>query len=63
MNSNLIFEFTEKLRNKFVELNAELSKSNIDATTSLEIIKVLRRDISHVYNLLKIEEEVQKKDK
>ena len=63
MNSNLIFEFTEKLRNKFVELNVELSKSNIDATTSLEIIKVLRRDISHVYNLLKIEEEVQKKDK
>ena len=57
----MIIDFNQKLRSNFDALSLELTKSSIDALSSLEIIKTLRQDISHIYNLLKIEEELQKK--
>ena len=58
MNSNLIIDFNQKLRINFDALSLELTKSSINASSSLEIIKTLRTDISHIYNLLTIDEEL-----
>ena len=63
MSSNLITDFNPELIINFDRLSLELTKSSIDASNSLEIIKTLRKDISHIYNLLKKEEEIQKNNK
>ena len=57
----MIIDFNQKLKSNFDTLSLELTKLSNDVSSSSEKIKKLRKDISHIYNLLKIEEEVQKK--
>ena len=62
--NNLIFqEFSQKLRNVSEEVSLELTKQPIDHKDTMQKLKVLRGDIIHLMNLVKIEEHLQNRDK
>ena len=62
MNIDLINDFNQKLRSNFDTLCLKLCKSLINSSNFLQIIKTLRKDLSHIYNVLKIEKKIQKKN-
>lgn len=63
MNNIIFQEFAQKLRVVAEEVNNELTKQPIDLKDSMQKLKVLRSDIMHLMNLLKVEEHLQNKDK
>ena len=60
MNHLLIQEFSSKLRPNVEMLTLEIGKQQIDTKECLEKIKQIRSDLTHLSNLLKIEDVLQK---
>lgn len=63
MNNIIFQEFSQKLRVETEEVNNELTKQPIDLKDAMQKLKVLRADVIHLMNLLKIEEHLQNRDK
>ena len=63
MNNIIFQDFSQKLRNISEEVSLELTKQPIDNKEAMQKLKVLRADIMHLMNLLKIEEHLQNRDK
>jgi phosphoglycerate-specific signal transduction histidine kinase len=59
MNNNLIQDFISKIRQNIESLSLEINKTPIDTKETLNKIKQTKNDLTHVYNLLKIEENIQ----
>jgi len=60
MNNHLLIkDFTNKLRPSVETLTLEINKPQIDVKECLQKIKQIRSDITHLNNLLKIEEVLQ----
>lgn len=62
MNNQLLQEFAQRLRNQTEELNTELLIQNMDVVKVFDLIKILRRDLTHINNLVKMNVDVKKKD-
>ena len=60
MNHQLIQEFVNKIRATVEAINLEVLKTNIDPKDALAKIKSARADMTHLYNLLNIEEDLSK---
>ena len=60
MNNILIKDFSYKLRPNVEMLTLEIGKQQIDTKECLEKIKQIRSDLTHLSNLLKIEDVLQK---
>ena len=60
MNNHLIQEFLNKIRATVEALSLEVLKTNIDPKEALAKVKSARADLTHLYNLLKIEEDIAK---
>ena len=60
MNNQLIQEFVNKIRATVEAINLEVLKTNIDPKDALAKIKSAWADMTHLYNLLKIEEDLSK---
>ena len=58
-NHLLIKDFTNKLRPSIETLTLEINKPQIDVKECIGRIKQIRNDITHLNNLLKIEEVLQ----
>ena len=63
MNNIIFQDFSQKLRNATDSVVVELSKQPIDPKDAMNKLKVLRGDIIHLMNLLKIEEHLENKNK
>lgn len=63
MNNLLIQEFSNKLRPNVELLTLEIGKHPVDTKECLDKIKQIRSDITHLQNLLKIEEVLQNQKK
>jgi phosphoglycerate-specific signal transduction histidine kinase len=59
MNNNLIQDFISKIRQNIESLSLEINKTPIDTKETLNKTKQTKNDLTHVYNLLKIEENIQ----
>ena len=60
MNNQLIQDFLNKILATVEAINLEVLKSIIDPKDALAKIKSARADMTHLYNLLKIEEDIAK---
>ena len=60
MNNNLINDFVNKIRATVEALSLEVLKSTIDPKDALAKVKSARADLTHLYNLLKINEDIAK---
>ena len=60
MSNQLILEFVNKIRATVKAINLEVLKTNVDPKDALAKIKLARADMTHLYNLLKIEEDLSK---
>ena len=60
MNHQLIQEFVNKIRATVEAINLEVLKTNIDPKDALAKAKQARADLTNLYNLLKIEEDIAK---
>ena len=58
-NHILIKEFSNKLRPAVEVLSLEINKPQIDTKECIARVKQIRNDITHLNNLLKIEEVLQ----
>ena len=58
-NHILIKEFSNKLRPTVETLTLEINKPHIDTKECIARVKQIRNDITHLNNLLKIEEVLQ----
>ena len=63
MNNIIFQDFSQKLRTVSEEVSLELTKQPIDLKDAMQKLKVLRADIIHLMNLLKIEEHLQNRDR
>ena len=60
MNNHLLIkDFTNKLRPSVETLTLEINKPQIDTKECISRVKQIRNDITHLNNLLKIEEVLQ----
>ena len=59
MNNNLIQDFISKIRQNIESLSLEINKTPIDTKEAFQKIRQTKSDLTHVYNLLKIEENIQ----
>ena len=60
MNNHLLIkDFTNKLRPSVETLTLEINKPQIDVKECIGRVKQIRSDITHLNNLLKIEEVLQ----
>ena len=60
MNQQLIQDFMSKVKNTVEDLGREVISPKIDNKESIEKIKLIRTNLTHLYNLLKIEETLEK---
>ena len=60
MNNQLIQEFLNKIRATVEAINLEVLKTIVDPKDALAKVKQARADLTHLYNLLKIEEDIAK---
>ena len=60
MNYQMIQEYFNKIRATIEAINLEVLKTNIDPKDALAKIKSARDDMTHLYNLLKVEEDIAK---
>ena len=59
MYNQLINDFVTRLRVNVETLSLEVSRSKIDTKETFDKIKQMKTDLTHVYNLIKIEENLQ----
>ena len=60
INNNLINDFVNQIRATVEALSLEVLKTNIDPKDALAKVKSARADMTHLYNLLKFEEDIAK---
>ena len=59
MNNQLLNDFVTRIRVNVETLSLEISRNTIDTKETFEKIKQMKTDLTHVYNLIKIEENIQ----
>ena len=59
MNNQLLNDFVTRIRVNVETLSLEISRNTIDTKETFEKIKQMKTDLTHVYNLVKIEENIQ----
>ena len=59
MNNQLLNDFVTRIRVNVETLSLEVSRNTIDTKETFEKIKQMKTDLTHVYNLVKIEENIQ----
>ena len=59
MNNQLLNDFVTRIRVNVETLSLEVSRNTIDTKESLNKIKQTKNDLTHLYNLIKIEENIQ----
>ena len=59
MNNQLINDFVTRIRVNVESLSLEVSRNKIDTKDTFDKIKQMKTDLTHVYNLIKIEENLQ----
>ena len=56
MNNQLINDFMQKTKHTVEDLGKEVIASKIDTKLAIEKIKLIRINLTHLHNILKIEE-------
>ena len=59
MNIQLIQSFINKIKQQAVDLDREVSGSSVFSKEAIAKIKEMRTNLTHLYNLLKIEESLE----
>ena len=59
MNNQLLNDFIQKIRQNIDSLYLEINKTPIDTKETTQKIRQTKNDLTHMYNLLKIEESIQ----
>ena len=63
MNSSILLnDFLYKTRQNIESLSIELSKNPVDTKESVLKIKQIRANLTHIHNLLKLEESLHERD-
>ena len=63
MNTQLLNDFVTRIRVNVESLSLEISRNNIDTKETFNKIKQTKNDLTHLYNLIKIEENIQETQK
>jgi phosphoglycerate-specific signal transduction histidine kinase len=59
MNNQLLNDFVTRIRVNVETLSLEVSRNTIDTKQTFDTIKQMKNDLTHLYNLIKIEENIQ----
>jgi hypothetical protein len=59
MNNQLLNDFVTRIRVNVETLSLEVSRNTIDPKETFHKIKQTKNDLTHLYNLIKIEENIQ----
>ena len=59
MNNQLLNDFVTRIRVNVESLSLEVSRNTIDTKETFNKIKQTKNDLTHLYNLIKIEENIQ----
>ena len=59
MNNQLLNDFVTRIRVNVESLSLEVSRNSIDTKETFQTIKQMKNDLTHLYNLIKIEENIQ----
>ena len=59
MNNQLLNDFVTRIRVNVECLSLEVSRNTIDTKETFDKIKQTKNDLTHLYNLIKIEENIQ----
>ena len=60
MNNQLINDFMQKTKHHVEDLAKEVIAPKIDTKEAIEKIKLIRTNLTHLYNLIKIDEMLEK---
>jgi len=63
MNVQLIQNFVNEMKNELVEVDREVTGSTVHIPEALMKIKKLKTNLVHLYNLLKIEQSLEERQK
>ena len=63
MNTQLIQSFVNEMKNEINELDREVTGSTVHIPEALMKIKKLKTNLVHLYNLLKIEQSLEERQK
>ena len=58
-NNNLIQDFINKIRQNIDSLSLEINRTPIDTKEAFQKIRQTKNDLTHIFNLIKIEENIQ----
>ena len=59
MNHQLLQSFMNKIKQESIELEREVTSSTVNTKEAMTKIKDIRNNLSHLFNLLKIEESLE----
>jgi hypothetical protein len=59
MNNQLLNDFATRIRVNVETLSLEVSRNSIDTKETFNTIRQTKNDLTHLYNLIKIEENIQ----
>jgi hypothetical protein len=59
MNNQLLNDFVTRIRVNVESLSLEVSRNSIDTKETFNTIRQTKNDLTHLYNLIKIEENIQ----
>ena len=59
MNTQLLNDYVMRIRINVETLSLEISRNTIDTKETFNTIKQTKNDLTHLYNLIKIEENIQ----
>jgi hypothetical protein len=59
MNNQLLNDFVTRIRVNVESLSLEVSRNTVDTKETFNKIKQTKNDLTHLYNLIKIEENIQ----
>ena len=63
MNTQLIQSFVNEMKNEINELDREVTGSTVHIPEALMKIKKVKTNLVHLYNLLKIEQSLEERQK
>ncbi len=59
MNHQLLQSFMNKIKQESINLEREITGSTVNTKDAIVKIKEMKNDLTHLYNLLRIEESLQ----
>jgi hypothetical protein len=59
MNNQLLNDFVTRIRVNVECLSLKVSRNTVDTKETFDKIKQTKNDLTHLYNLIKIEENIQ----